>query len=131
MAQSQGDTMEHSTPMSRAAGLPGELLAFARRTAPNRSAIRLLLAHEDGLARAGLRALLEREIDITVVGEVSRGDEAVGVAGELRPDIVLMSLQLPRLDALQATRLLVAGGACPQVLMLGSAGNDEELFGAL
>src|SRR3954462_12301836 len=130
MAQSRGDTMEQTTPMSRAAGLPGELLAFERRTAPNRSAIRLLLAHEDGLARAGLRALLEREIDITVVGEVSCGAEAVAGGGGLCPDIVLMSLQLPGLDALQATRLLAAG-ACPQVLILGSAGSDEELFGAL
>src|SRR3954463_6214472 len=131
IARSQGDSMELTTPMSRPAGLPGELLAFERRAAPTRAAIRLLLAHEDGFAGAGLRALLEREPDITVVGEVSRGDDAVAVAGELRPDIVLMRLQLPGLDALQATRLLVAGGACPQVLILGSAGSDEELFGAL
>ncbi len=123
--------MELTTPMSRPAGPPGELLAFGPPAAPTRTAIRLLLAHEDGLARAGLRALLEREPDITVVGEVSRGDEAVAVAGELGPDIVLMSLPRPGLDALQATRRLVAGGACPQVLVLGGAGSDEELFGAL
>jgi len=123
--------MELTTPMSRPPGAPVEFLAFERGAAANRSAIRLLLAHEDGLARAGLRALLEREIDITVVGEVARGDEVVAVAGELRPQIVLMSLPLPGLDALQVTRRLVAGGACPQVLMLGSAGSDEELFGAL
>src|SRR3954454_25100190 len=123
--------MELTTPMSRAAGLPGDVLAFNRRTAPTRAAIRLLLAHEDGLARAGLRALLEREAHVTVVGEVSRGDDAVAVAGELRPDIVLMGLQLQGLDALQATRLLVAGGACTHVLILGSGGSDDELFGAL
>src|SRR3954454_10097246 len=123
--------MELTTPMSRPPGAPVEFLAFERGAAANRSAIRLLLAHEDGLARAGLRALLEREIDITVVGEVARGDEVVAVAGELRPQIVLMSLPLPGLDALQVTRRLVAGGACPQVLMRGSAGSDEELFGAL
>jgi DNA-binding NarL/FixJ family response regulator len=123
--------MELTIPMSRAAGSPGDVLAFNRRTDPTRAAIQLLLALEDGLARAGLRALLEREADVTVVGEVSRGDDAVAVAGELRPDIVLMGLQLPGLDALQATRLLVAGGAGTQVLMLGSFGSDEELFGAL
>src|SRR3954454_2080061 len=123
--------MELTTPISRASGFPADVIALNRRIAPARSAIRLLLAHEDGLARAGLRALLEREPDVTVVGEVSRGDDAVAVAGELRPDIVLIGLQLPGLDALQATRLLVAGGACPQVLILGSAGSDEELFGAL
>jgi len=123
--------MELTTPMSSAAGVSGEVLAFSRRTAPTRAAIRLLLAHEDGLARAGLRALLDREADVTVVGEVSRGDDAVAVAGELRPDIVLMGLQLPGLDALEATRLLVAGGACTQVLVLGSFISDEALFGAL
>jgi DNA-binding NarL/FixJ family response regulator len=100
-------------------------------TLMSRAPIQLLLAHEDGLARAGLRALLEREPDITVVGEVSRGDEAVAVAGELRPDVVLMGLELPGLDALQATRLLVAGEPSAQVLILGSFGSDEELFGAL
>ncbi len=123
--------MELMTPMSRAAGVSGEVLAFAPRTAPVRPAIQLLLAHEDGLARAGLRALLECEADVTVVGEVARGDDAVALAAELRPDIVLMGLQLSGLDALQATRLLVAGGACTQVLILGSFGSDEELFGAL
>ena len=123
--------MELTTPMSRAAGLSGEVIAFNRRTVATRAPIKLLLAHEDGLARAGLRALLEREADVTVVGEVSRGDDAVAVASELRPDIVLMGLQLPGLDALQATRLLVAGGACTQVLILGAFGSDEELFGAL
>jgi DNA-binding NarL/FixJ family response regulator len=115
--------------MSRATGFPGEVLAFNRRTAPTRAGIRLLLAHEDGLARAGLRALLEREADVTVVGEVSRGDDAVAVAGELRPDIVVMGL--PGLDALEATRRLVDGGACTQVLILGSFGSDDELFGAV
>jgi DNA-binding NarL/FixJ family response regulator len=107
-----------------------DVLAFNRRTSPD-ATIRLLLAHEDGLARAGLRALLEREPDVTVVGEVSRGDDVVVVAGDLRPDIVLMGVRLSGLNALQATRLLVADGAGAHVVMVGSFGNDEELFGAL
>src|SRR3954467_15311096 len=121
--------MELTNPMSRPAGFPRDALAFTRRTAPPRAAIQLLLAHEDALARAGLRALLEREADVTVVGEVSRGDDAVAVAGELRPDIVLMGLQLGGLDALQAARLLAAGGTCTHVVILGSFGTDDELFG--
>jgi len=123
--------MELNTPMPRAAGPAGDVIAFTRRTPPTRAAIQVLLAHGNGLARAGLRALVEREADITVVAEVSRGDDAVAVAGELRPDVVVMDLELPGLDALQATRLLVAGGACTQVLILGSFGGDEELFGTL
>src|SRR3954464_14259458 len=130
IAQSKERTMELTTPMSRPAGFPGDVLDLSRGTSPG-AAIRLLLAHDDGLARAGLRALLERETDVTVVGEVSRSDDAVAVAGELRPDIVLMGLQLPGLDALQATRLLVADEACTHVVILGSFGSDEELFGAL
>jgi DNA-binding NarL/FixJ family response regulator len=121
--------MEFTTPTLRTPGLPGEVIALNRRTAPTRAPIELLLAHEDGLARAGLRALLEREPDVTVLGEVSGGEDAVAVAGELRPDIVLMGL--PGLEGLHATRRLVAGGACAHVLMLGSFGSDDELFGAL
>src|SRR3954470_19337830 len=123
--------MELTTPMSPAVGFPGDVLAFERRTAPTRAAIRLLLAHEDGLAGAGLLALLEHEADVTVVGKVSHGDEAIALAGELRPDIVLMGLQVPGLDALQVTRLLVAARASTRVLILGGSGSDEELFGAL
>jgi DNA-binding NarL/FixJ family response regulator len=122
--------MELPTTMSNAAGPSGDVLAFNRRTSPG-PAIRLLLAHEDGLTRAGLRALLEREADVTVVGEVSRGDDAVVVAGDLRPDIVVMGLEIPGLDALEATRLLAADGAGTRVVIVGSLGSDEELFGAL
>ncbi len=122
--------MKLTTSISRA-GFPADVIPLKPRSAPTRAAIQLLLAHEDGLARAGLRALLEREVDVTVVGEVSCGDEAVVVAGELRPDIVLMDLQIPGLDALEVTRRLVAGGSQTQVVLLGSSGSDDELFGAL
>src|SRR5512132_2748525 len=99
--------MELTTTMSHAAG----------------PTIRLLLAHEDGLTRAGLRALLEREADVTVVGEVARGDDAVVGAGDLRADIVVMGLVGPGLDALKSTRLLVAGWACTRVVIVGSLGS--------
>jgi DNA-binding NarL/FixJ family response regulator len=123
--------MELPTSISRAARFPDDVIALNPRIAPTRAAIRLLLAHEDGLARAGLRALLEREADITVIGDASCGDDAVAAAGELRPDVVLMDLELPGLDALQATRRLVAGGSRTQVVVIGSGGSDDELFGAL
>ena len=123
--------MELTTSISRPAGFPADVIALNPRIAPAGAAIQLLLAHEDGLARAGLRALLEREADVTVVGEASCGDDAIALAGELRPDIVLMDLQLPGLDALQATRRVVAGGARTQVVIFGGGGSDEELFGAL
>jgi DNA-binding NarL/FixJ family response regulator len=58
-------------------------------------------------------------------------DAPIAVAEELRPDIVLMDLRLPGLDTLQATRRLVAGGSRTRVVILGSGGSDDELFGAL
>ncbi|HEX4690851.1 MAG TPA: response regulator transcription factor [Solirubrobacteraceae bacterium] len=94
---------------------------------------RVLLAHHEGLVRAGLRALLEREGDLTVVGAASSGEDVVALAAELHPDVVLMDARLPGLDALQATRRIVAeaGGAPVNVLILGDDENDDELFGAL
>jgi DNA-binding NarL/FixJ family response regulator len=132
-AQPRGETMELSIPMSRPSGSPADVIAFERRSAPARATIRLLLAHEEGLARAGLRALLEREADVIVVGEAARGEDAIAVAGELEPDVILIDIRLPGLDALEATRLILAAPdrAQPNVLVLGSGDSDGRLFGAL
>ena len=93
----------------------------------------VLLAHREGLVREGLRALLEREGDVTVVGAASSGEDAVALAAELCPDVVLMDARLPGLDVLQATRRIVAeaGGVPVNVLILGGDESDDELFGAL
>jgi DNA-binding NarL/FixJ family response regulator len=94
---------------------------------------RVLLAQREGLIRAGLRALLEREGDITVVAAASSGEDAVALAAELRPDVVLMDARLPGLDALQTTRRIVAeaGGMAVNILVFGGDKSDDELFGAL
>jgi DNA-binding NarL/FixJ family response regulator len=125
--------MELTIPMSRPSGSPGDVIAFDRRSAPERAAIRLLVAHEDGLARAGLRALLEREADVAVVGEASRGEGAIAVAAEVQPDVVLIDIHLPGLHALDAARRILATPDTAQanVLVLGGCDSDEQLFGAL
>jgi DNA-binding NarL/FixJ family response regulator len=91
--------------------------------------IRLVVAQREGLVRAGLRALLDREDDLAVVAEASRGEEAIAMAAELRPDVVLIDIALPGLDPLQATRRI--RGLAAEVLVIGDGAADEELFGAL
>ena len=123
--------MELTIPMSRADASDGDVIAFERRVAPGRAAIGVLLAHEEGLARAGLRALLEREPDMAVSGEASRGEDVIALAGELCPDVVLIDVRLHGLDALEVTRRLVGGSPGTKVVMLSNCERDDELFGSL
>jgi len=125
--------MERTLARSRGSSSPGEVIALDRRPTLARPAIRLVLAHSDGLVRAGLRALLEREADVAVVGEAACGEEAIAVAGELAPDVVVMDMQLPGVDALRATRHIVRPGdrALTEVLMLGGGDCDGDLFSVL
>jgi YesN/AraC family two-component response regulator len=70
--------------------------------------IRVLLADDQALVRAGFRALLDAEQDIAVVGEAREGREALALARSARPDVVLMDIRMPELDGLAATRELAA-----------------------
>lgn len=96
-------------------------------------AISVLLAEGLGLVRAGFRALLEGETNITVTGEAASGEEALARARETRPQIVLMDMHLPGLDGLEATRRILADPSLAdvKVLILTNDERDEELFGAL
>jgi DNA-binding NarL/FixJ family response regulator len=103
------------------------------RPAETAQAISVLLAEPVGLVRAGLRSLLELEQDITVTGEAVCGEEAVALATETRPDVVLMDISLPGLGALGATREIVADPslAHARVVILTADEREEDLFGAL
>jgi DNA-binding NarL/FixJ family response regulator len=93
---------------------------------------RVLIVDDDDLIRAGLRAILDAEADLEVVGEASDGVQVVPAAVKLRPDVVLMDVRMPALDGIQATRLLMARmDEPPRVLVVTTFENDEYVYEAL
>jgi DNA-binding NarL/FixJ family response regulator len=93
--------------------------------------IRVLVVDDQALVRGGFRMILDAQSDIEVVGEAADGTEAIDKAGELAPDVILMDIRMPRLDGLEATRRLVAGGRAPSVLMLTTFDGDEYVYESL
>ena len=95
--------------------------------------IRGLLADDQALVRAGFRALLDAQHDIEVVGEADNGEVAVRMAAELVPDVVLMDIRMPRMDGLEATRLIVQDGQLDRtrIVILTTFDVDEYVFEAL
>ncbi len=93
--------------------------------------VRVVLADDQALVRAGFRLILEGEDDLDVVGEAGDGDEAVAVTRRLRPDVVLMDVQMPRLDGLEATRRLGQDGVRSRVVILTTFEQDDYVFEAL
>lgn len=96
------------------------------------TSLTILLADDDAMVRAGLRAVLNSEDDLEVVGEAADGNEAVARAAELRPDIVVMDIRMPHLDGLAATsQIMATGDEAPRVLVLTTFELDEYVFEAL
>jgi DNA-binding NarL/FixJ family response regulator len=95
--------------------------------------IRVVLADDQALVRAGFQALLDAQDDIEVVGEAASGDEAVAVTTRLRPDVVLMDIRMPGSDGLTATRRISADPTLDavRVVILTTFELDEYVFEAL
>jgi DNA-binding NarL/FixJ family response regulator len=93
--------------------------------------IRVLIADDQGMMRAGLRSLLDGERDIEVVAEAGDGEEAVAAVRRHRPDVALLDIRMPKLDGIAATRLLVTEQAATRILVLTTFDLDEYVFAAL
>jgi len=93
--------------------------------------IRVLLADDQALVRAGFRMILKAEPGIEVVGEAGDGAEAVSRAQELEPDVVLMDVRMPEMDGIEATRRIVGNDDAPRVLVLTTFDLDEYVYEAL
>ncbi|MBS1846382.1 MAG: response regulator transcription factor [Actinobacteria bacterium] len=93
--------------------------------------IRLLLAEDHAVVRAGIEALLAAADDIEVIGAVGDGEEAVARAAELEPDVVLIDLSMPRLDGIAATARIVAARPDARVVVLTAFADRERILGAL
>jgi two-component system response regulator NreC len=93
--------------------------------------IRILLVDDHAVLRAGLRALLDAEPDLEVVGEAGTGEEGVAAAERLRPDVAVMDLSMPGIGGLEATRRIAASGGKTRVLVLTMHGEEEHLLPVL
>jgi len=88
--------------------------------------IRILIADDHAVVREGTRRILEQEPDMEVVGEAGDGEEAVNLATSLKPDVVIMDISMPKMDGIEATRLIKA--ACPSITVLALSAYDDDQF---
>jgi len=95
------------------------------------STIRILIADDHAVVREGLRAMLGSEIDMEVVGEAATGKEVVERAAELRPDVILMDIQMPDVNGIEATRRILESNPNVGVVVLTMFEDDDSVFSAM
>jgi DNA-binding NarL/FixJ family response regulator len=92
---------------------------------------RVLIADDQALVRSGFRLILQTRPDLEVVGEAEDGEEAVRLAAELDPDVILLDIRMPNMDGIDATRAIVASGRRARILVLTTFDLDEYVYGAI
>jgi DNA-binding NarL/FixJ family response regulator len=93
--------------------------------------IRVLISDDQALVRSGFRLIVETRADLEVVGEAENGEEAVRLAAELLPDVILLDIRMPVLDGIEATRRIVASGSPARILVLTTFDLDEYVYAAI
>jgi DNA-binding NarL/FixJ family response regulator len=93
--------------------------------------VRVLLADDQPLVRTALRMVITDAPDLDVVGEAGTGAEAVRLAGNVQPDVVVMDIRMPGMDGIEATRLITADSGGAHVIVLTTFDDDEYVYGAL
>jgi DNA-binding NarL/FixJ family response regulator len=93
--------------------------------------IQVILADDQPLIRAGLRMLIEQTPDIDVAGEAGTGTQAVRLARDTSPDVVVMDIRMPGMDGIEATQMITSGDTSTRVLMLTTFDDDDYVYGAL
>ena len=93
--------------------------------------IRVLLCDDQALVRGGFRMILDARSDLQVVGEAEDGRQAVSLARQTQPDVILMDVRMPRLDGVEATRQIVAAGSPARILVLTTYDLDDYVYAAI
>src|SRR5574340_843385 len=93
--------------------------------------IRVLLADDHAVVRDGLRALLEASADVEVIGDAANGRQAVELAAELNPDIIIMDISMPELDGIDAARQILGTSPHVGIIVLSMLGTSDHIFSAL
>jgi DNA-binding NarL/FixJ family response regulator len=93
--------------------------------------IRVLVADDQPLVRSGFRMIIDERPDLELIAEAENGEQAIALAAELDPDVILMDIRMPTLDGVEATRRLVEAGSRARILVLTTFDLDEYVYAAI